>query len=115
MNMLEQFVYEEFHRKMEEPIIEAHIAEYEQSLKPMTVRMPPEELKTLDNIAAYFDISRQELNTRIIESGVTQILHTLAKASLHARKKIPEDIEGTPEYEAMLSEERIKIIKELSE
>ena len=115
MNMLEQFVYEEFHRKMEEPIIEAHIAEYEQSLKPMTVRLPPEELKTLDRLAAYFDISRQELNTKIIESGVNEILYTLAKASLHARKKLPEDIQDTPEYETLLSEERTKIIKEMCE
>jgi len=114
MTMLTEFVYEEFHRKITEPDIEAQIEEYEKSLKPMTVRMNPDDLKTLDNIASYFDISRQELNTRIIESGVNEILHTLAEASLNARKKLPDDIKDTPEYQTLLRDERIKIIKELS-
>ena len=113
MTILSDFVYDEFHAKMEEPLIDQYLAEQDAMLKPVTVRLPPEVVQTLDNLAGYFNVSRQELNTKIIESGITDILTTLAKASLHYRKKLPDNIEETDEWPQMLEEERLKFIKEL--
>lgn len=112
MSELSKFIAEKYDEKITSPQIDAHIAEYENSLKAITIRLHPDVLKTLDNIANYFDISRQELNTQILESGITEILYTLAKESLHARKKLPDDIDAD-EYQKLIEEERTVFIREL--
>jgi len=97
-NSFKDFITEEYHAKMTEPDIEAMQAAYEAELKPVTVRLHPDHLKTIDNLASKLDLPRQRILAEMIEGGIDLALTAITEANCWA----------DPLYQAMNDEEKLK-------
>lgn len=112
MSELSRFILEKNATKIEAGYVDAMLDGMQPHLKPITIRLPIEMVKTLDNISTNFDISRQELSYQILESGISEILDSLAKDALERRYQLPENIDDE-EYKRLLLAEKTNVIKEL--
>ena len=79
-NPLTHYIHSEYAEKIAPPPEEMS-SDFEATLKPVTVRMTPEQIETVDNIASYFGKSRREIMTNAIEGGISLVFDSLAQAS----------------------------------
>jgi len=80
-NSFKDFISEVYHAKMAEPAMEAKAAEYESQLKPVTVRLHPDTLVTIDNLAKSLDMPRQKLLSEMIDGGIDLALTAITEAN----------------------------------
>jgi predicted transcriptional regulator len=112
MSELSKFISERYVDLMETLNREHDQEQIEQTMKGFTIRLTDSSLGTLDNIARFFQMSRQELTQEIIESGISEIITTLATTRFHTGKKLPDDI-SEEDIQKGIEQERHKVIKEL--
>ena len=111
MSELSKFISERYEDLMETLSRQADIEQIEQTMKGITVRLPDSTLGTLDNIARFFQMSRQELAQEMIESGISEVFNAIATERMK-NKRIPED-EPQEEIDKEFEKERLQVIKEL--
>lgn len=116
MSELSELITNKYEQKMR-TLADEHYAEQQGqfgALRGVTIRLTFSTINTLDKMSNFFDMSRQELMAEIIESGISEIIMTIAKNNLHQGKLLPDDI-APEEYNELLEEYRLKVIKELCE
>ena len=113
MSELSKFITERYEDLMETLSREHDLEQMEQQMKGITIRLPDNTLQTLDRIAKYFQMSRQELAQEMIESGISEVFHALATQKMK-NKLIPEDA-PQEDIDEEFEIQRLKVIKELCE
>lgn len=102
VNPLRDFVFEEYHARIDAEFHDKHLAEQESQLRPVTVRLHPDVVNTVDALSRYFDTSRQKMMEQLIEGGISLTYSSLADA----------EVAGYPGYEKMTEDEQRKIWQE---
>lgn len=119
MNPLNDFIVDKYREKRLAET-EGHMEkEIEDKQKPVTVRVHTDDLKTIDNMAGYLGVSRQQIIQNMIEGGITTALNALAFASLQSKDLLPEmETYGNQEaydrqVQELIDDERSNFIKVL--
>lgn len=111
MSELSKFISERYEDLMETLSRQHDEEQMEQLMKGFTIRLPDNSLNTLDSIARFFQMSRQELTQQIIESGISEIFYSIALERMK-NKRIPDD-EPQELIDQEIEKERLQVIKEL--
>lgn len=81
------------------------------SLKPVTVRLTPDMLETLDNLASKLSISRQKLLFEMLDGGISACIDAIAAVEADCRADRPTDDEEA--FKDFYQEIRTDLIREL--
>lgn len=84
------------------------------TLKPVTVRLLPEMIGTLDNLALKLGVSRQKLLFEMIDGGISAALDAIAQVEADTRVGRP-DHQDQEASQAFFEEMRLEVIKEICE
>lgn len=120
MNLLADFIGEKYQERIQAQFEEKHAEEIEPDIKGVTVRIRIHDLNTIDNMARYLNISRQQLLSSFVEGGISQAFESLAYASLQSKCALPEyptygDRDAYEEkVRELVEEERFSFIKVLT-
>ena len=109
-NPLNDFIVDKYRERQNKISMETYL-EGDEPMRTVTVRLHFDQVETIDRIAKYLDVSRQQLMQSIIEGGISSTLTSLAYASLISKKEVsnaPPD-----ELEEMVEAERVQFVKEL--
>ena len=112
-NCFTNFIYETNAINLSAEVEEQFLKQQEDQARGVTVRLHPDILKTVDNIADYLGISRQKFLAEGIDGAVSLAITAIAESDAHSRTQWQALDEG--EKEKFLEAVRTEIIKELVE
>lgn len=81
------------------------------SLKPVTVRLTPDMLQTLDNLASKLSISRQKLLFEMLDGGISACIDAIATVEADCRADRPTNDEEA--FKDFYEDIRTDLVKEL--
>jgi len=110
-NCFTDFIYETNYLNLTAEAEEQFLKQQEDQARPVTVRLHPDILNTVDNISDYLGMSRQKFLSEAIDGAVSLAITAIAESDAHTRSEWQglDDAEKEKFLEAVRSE----IIKEL--
>jgi len=110
-NCFTDFIYETHQLNLSAAAEEHFLKQQEDQARPVTVRLHPDILTTVDNISDYLGMSRQKFLSEAIDGAVSLAIDAIATSDAHSRTEFQglDDTEKQKFVEAV----RTQIIKEL--
>lgn len=106
-----QYVSETHHKNIIDELDKQFESQQSGAFKPVTVRLHPDIIQTVDNIAEFLGVSRQKLLSEAIDGGVSTALQAIAESEAYARAERQDKTDE--EMKKFIEEIRTQFIKEL--
>jgi len=110
-NSFHTFVANKHHDNITADLDKQFSIKMEGEAKPVTVRLDPSAIKTIDSISDYLGVSRQKFLAELVDGGIGTALHSIADTEGHLRAERTGKTDK--EMQEFIEEIRLNLIREL--